>query len=83
MNMPEIRKTIRDMGAMEVCGSMDLGMKLRKKNDTCHPIKSASVHAHCHIPLLKLAIILLISVTALCTLCAVRHACRDCTCRDD
>ena len=83
MNMPQIRKKIRDIGSMELSGSMDLGMKLHHKNDPCHPVKSAGIHARCHLPLVRLAIILLITVTALCTLCAVKHACRDCTRRDD
>lgn len=83
MNMPQIRKKIRDIGSMELCGSMDLAMKLQRKNDPCHPVKSTGVHAYCRLPLVRLAIILLIAVTALCTLCAVKHACRDCSCCDD
>ncbi|MBQ4055028.1 MAG: hypothetical protein IJD17_04880 [Clostridia bacterium] len=82
MNMPEMRKKIRDIGSMELCGSMDLGMKLHRKNDPCHPLKSAGIHARCRIPLVRLAIILLISVTALCTLCAVKQACRRDCCDD-
>ncbi|MBQ3100330.1 MAG: hypothetical protein IJC50_04995 [Clostridia bacterium] len=83
MNMPQIRKTVRDIGSMELCSSMDLGMKLQRKNDPCHPIKSGGVHAYCRVPLVKLAIILLVSVTALCTFFAIRCACRNCGCRDD
>lgn len=83
MNMPQIRKKIRDIGSMELCGSMDLGMKLHHKNDPCHAVKSAGIHARWHLPLVRLAIILLIAVGALCTLCAVKHACCDSNCRDD
>lgn len=83
MNMPEMKNKIKDIGSMELCSSMDLGMKVRRKDDPCFPVKSASVHLGCHIPLVKLAIVLLISVTALCTVCAIRHARRDCCDCDD
>jgi len=81
MNMPDmndIKKTVKDVGSMQVCGSMDLGMKLRRKDDPCHPVKSSELHVGYHVPLVKLALALLISAVALCTVCAVKHHCRRC-----
>lgn len=77
-NTQEIKKKIKDIGSMELCSSMDLGMKVRRKDDPCHPIKSTGMHTSCHVPLVKLALVLIISVTTLCMICAVRHSHKKC-----
>ena len=64
-DMNSVKSAVKDIGSMQLCTAMDVGMKLRRKDDPCHPLKSAELHACCKVGLLKLMLVLLISAAAL------------------
>jgi len=74
MNMPDMKKAgkmMKDVNKLQICGSVDAGMKLCRKNEL-HPIKSMSIHKSCRIPLLKFALVVIGVAAALCAVMMIR-----------
>ena len=56
-DMKQMKKTVKDADRLQLCTSMDVGMKIKRKNQL-HAIKSFAFHKSCNIPLLRAALIL-------------------------
>ncbi len=56
-DMKQMKKTVKKADALQLCLSMDAGMKLRRKN-ALRPVKSLAIHKSCNIPVLRAALVL-------------------------
>ena len=74
MTMPEmkdIKKTVKDANSLRICGSLDAGIKLKRKNDL-HAVKSFAVHKSCNIPLLRAVLVMLGIMASMCLLMMIK-----------
>ena len=69
MQMPDIKKmkkAVKEADGLQLCTTMDAGMKIKRKNDL-HAIKSFAIHKSCNIPILR-AVLIIAGVMLVCAL---------------
>ena len=55
-DMKKMKKAVKNADSLQLCTSIDAGMKIKRKNDL-HAIKSFAFHKSCNIPILRAALI--------------------------
>lgn len=74
----QLKKAVCGLDSLQLCTAMDAGVRLSRKSDPCHPIKSAELHLGFRLPILRVALGLLVSAAVLCALVALRIKGRGC-----
>ena len=71
-DLKEVKSKASDVGKMQICTSVDLGMKLCRRGGGA--VKSASVHCSCKIGLVKAVLFLLGAMLVVAGMIALRRS---------